>query len=391
MKADLLKSNPDDMTSNDVKLIPTSTDSANVSSIILQETDLIRAKFIPKLVNNRKDSNKPVCGTLLYEKKAKKDNSFPSERVNKPGKISRRSIKIGDWMEIYLDTSETYNLYQGLGNLYSLYTDIGKIPHDTSRYTNIDEKKRYLLSLLDDEPEIAQIIGKQENVDFVKKLLQIMTEPDALNALKESIAELENDNIQHLTTSLNLARLQRAEALMKQNLDNDREEFWQREVFSKNQWILAQIFSTPCTIFREKTYVGGKSIDNTGGNVADFLYQNKLSQNVALIEIKTPCTKITGNQYRGTVSFSQELTGAVNQVLNYRDKLTKDYYSISANSDEPFKVISPKCIVVIGKMSTMNPKEIAAFENFRNNLNNILILTFDELYQRILELIQIFS
>jgi hypothetical protein len=112
---------------------------------------------------------------------------------------------------------------------------------------------------------------------------------------------------------------------------------------------------------------------------------------VALIEIKTPCTKIIGNQYRGTVSFSQELTGAVNQILNYRDKLTKEYYSLSDNSDEPFKVISPKCIVVIGKMSTMAPKEIAAFENFRNNLNNIQIVTFDELYKRIKELISVFS
>jgi hypothetical protein len=226
MRADLLKSNPDDMTSNDVELIPTSTDSANVSSIILQETNLIRAKFIPKLVNNQKDSNKPVCGTLLYEKKAKKDNSFPSEGINKTGKISRRSIKIGDWMEIYLDTSETYNLYQGLGNLYSLYTDIGKIPHDTSRYTNIDEKKRDLLSLLNDEPAIAQIIGKKENIDLIKKLLQIMTEPSSLNTLKESISGLENDNIQQLTTSLNLAKLQKAAALMKKNLDNDTEEFW---------------------------------------------------------------------------------------------------------------------------------------------------------------------
>lgn len=49
----------------------------------------------------------------------------------------------------------------------------------------------------------------------------------------------------------------------------------------------------------------------------------KLSQNVALIEIKTPCTEIIGKSYRGTFSFSYELSGAVNQVLNYRDNFTK--------------------------------------------------------------------
>lgn len=39
----------------------------------------------------------------------------------------------------------------------------------------------------------------------------------------------------------------------------------------------------------------------------------------------------------------------------------------------------------------MNSGQIAAFENFRNSLNNILVITFDELYQRIIDLITILS
>ena len=39
----------------------------------------------------------------------------------------------------------------------------------------------------------------------------------------------------------------------------------------------------------------------------------------------------------------------------------------------------------------MNQEQKAAFENFRNNLNNVQILTFDELYQRIADLIKILS
>ena len=65
---------------------------------------------------------------------------------------------------------------------------------------------------------------------------------------------------------------------------------------------------------------------------------------MALIEIKTPCTELIGNQYRGTYSFSYELSGAINQVLNYRDKLTKEYYSLCHQSSEPFEVLSPKCV-----------------------------------------------
>ena len=96
-------------------------------------------------------------------------------------------------------------------------------------------------------------------------------------------------------------------------------------------------------------------------------------------------------RYRGTYSFSYELSGAINQVLNYRDKLTKEYYSLCHQSSEPFEVLSPKCVVIIGKMASLTPGQVAAFENFRNSLSNVLILTFDELYQRIVDLIAVLS
>lgn len=90
-------------------------------------------------------------------------------------------------------------------------------------------------------------------------------------------------------------------------------------------------------------------------------------------------------------SFSYELSGAVSQVLNYRDKLTKEYYTLCHQGSQPFEVMTPKCVVIIGKISTMDSGQIAAFENFRNSLNNILVITFDELYQRIIDLITILS
>ena len=85
------------------------------------------------------------------------------------------------------------------------------------------------------------------------------------------------------------------------------------------------------------------------------------------------------------------MSGAVNQVLNYRDKLTKEYYSLCHQGSEPFEVLSPKCVVIIGKMASLTPGQVAAFENFRNSLSNVLILTFDELYQRIVDLIELLS
>ena len=294
-------------------------------------------------------------------------------------------------MELQLDTSETYALYTGLRQLYELYENMGGIPYGKTTFTRVDSSYREFLSILQNDPSAARMIAQEENYELVKILLRLITQTDSHESLKKSLSELQDNNLQHLTASLNIEKLQRVAALMRDNLDNDSEEFWQTTVFKENQWVLAQVFACPCTIFAEKAYVGGKSINNRGGNLCDFIYQNSLSQNVALIEIKTPCTEIIGNQYRGTFSFSYELSGAVNQVLNYRDNLTKEYYAISHNSNEPFEVLSPKCVVVIGKMASLTSTQIAAFENFRNNMNNVTIITFDELYERINDLIDILA
>lgn len=380
-----------DMTENAVDVVSTSSVTASASPVVLNKTDTIRFKFIPTLVANENDPKKSVSGKLLYEKKRKSDEGFPSDGGDASSKITRRSAKVGDWMEINLNAAETFELYQGLKKLYNLYENMGSIPYGTATYARVDNGFQQFLSIIQNDPSAARMIGEAENFDLVKILLQLITQTDSLQSLKKSLAELQEDNLQHLSTSLNLEKLQRMESLMKDNMSNSSEEFWQTSVFKENQWILAQLFASPCTIFADKAYVGGKGINNSRGNICDFIYQNQLSQNVALIEIKTPCTEIMGNPYRGTYSMSHELSGAVNQVLNYRDKLTKEYYNLCRQSVSNFEVLSPKCIVIIGKLGSMNQEQKAAFENFRNNLNNVQILTFDELYQRIADLIKILS
>ena len=380
-----------DMTTDTVDVISTSTVTANTSPITLSQTEILRFKFLPTLVDNKKEPNKSVSGKLLYEKKRKNDSHFPSETAGSSVKVSRGAVKVGDWMEFQLNTSETYELYQGLKHLYALYDDIGEIPYGSATYTRVDSSLRQFLSIIQNDPSAARMIGNEENYDIFKTLLRLITQTSSLDSLKKSLAELQDENAQHLAMSLNIVKLQRVATLMADNLDNNSEEFWQTTVFKENQWVLAQIFACPCTIFSDKAYVGGKGVDNSGGNLCDFIYQNRLSQNVALIEIKTPCTEIIGNSYRGTYSFSHELSGAVNQVLNYRDNLTKSYYTLCHQSASQFEVLSPKCVVIIGKLASMNSTQIAAFESFRNSLSGVQILTFDELYQRVIDLIAILS
>jgi hypothetical protein len=101
------------------------------------------------------------------------------------------------------------------------------------------------------------------------------------------------------------------------NKSSGNEEFWQK-FFGINPRIIALAVPDHILMLSEKCYVGGKSIDNKGGNIIDFLFVTQPSKNVTLIEIKTPITKLIGAQYRANAyAMTEELSGAIVQVLNY--------------------------------------------------------------------------
>lgn len=207
--------------------------------------------------------------------------------------------------------------------------------------------------------------------------------------MKNGLQSLNADNINNLSTAINTERLKRVASTISENLLNSSEEFWQT-LFAQNQWILSQIFSIPHTIFEDKAYVGGKGTSNKGGNICDFIYQNQLTQNVSIIEIKTPTAPLLGSPYRHTFTLSTELSGSINQVLNYKDSLMKDYSVLCSNS-EYFEAFDPKCIVVIGCISDLSSAQTATLERYRNTLSNVLIITFDELLQKINDTISLFE
>lgn len=76
MKIDLQLPKVHDMTTDTVDIISTSAVTADVSPIVLSQTELLRFKFLPTLVDNEKEPHKSVSGKLLYEKKEKVMSAF---------------------------------------------------------------------------------------------------------------------------------------------------------------------------------------------------------------------------------------------------------------------------------------------------------------------------
>ena len=376
-----------------IDVVSRSAMTADATPVVLSSTERFRFRFMPMLVDNQNNPEQSVRGKLLLERKPKNEKYFPTDSVAPCEKVTRGSAKNGDWVEIELHSEETYNLFIGLKKLYDLSGCMNGIPFGSARFAQIDSSFSSFLEVIQNDPSAARMIGEPQNFELIKILLQLITQTSSHESLKNSLSSLANENLQALTTSASLEGLKRVEALMRENLDNGKEEFWQQKVFNENQWVLAQIFSCPCTIYAQKAFVGGKSLDNKGGNVCDFIYRNKMTQNVALIEIKAPCTEIVGKPYRETYSMSLDMSGAVNQVLNYRDELQKNFSTLTRDLEEAdtVRAFSPKCVVVIGKISTLNAKQQTAFELYRNSFNNLTIITFDELHQKICDLMSVFK
>lgn len=347
-----------------IDVVSRSAMTADATPVVLSSTERFRFRFMPMLVDNQNNPEQSVRGKLLLERKLKNEKYFPTDSVAPCEKVTRGSAKNGDWVEIELHSGETYNLFMGLKKLYDLSGCMNGIPFGSARFAQIDSSFSSFLEVIQNDPSAARMIGEPQNFELIKILLQLITQTSSHESLKNSLSSLANENLQALTTSASLEGLKRVEALMRENLDNGKEEFWQQKVFNENQWVLAQIFSCPCTIYAQKAFVGGKLLDNKGGNVCDFIYRNKMTQNVALIEIKTPCTEIVGKPYRETYSMSLDMSGAVNQVLNYRDELQKNFSTLTRDLEEAdtVRAFSPKCVVVIGKISTLNAKQQKAFE-----------------------------
>lgn len=367
---------------NTINVKSTSLNTAKTEPIILNRTNRCSLEFIPELVNNPKNSNCSVKGKLLYIKTKVNDNS--------PVKIiGRREIKKGEGIGLNLDTSETFELFNGLKELYKLYGDMGGIQVGESTFTKTDTVTRRLLSIIHDN---QQILNDREGIEIISSVLTAVTDKVSRDSLRKVLNRLGNNQLSELNMSVNLARLEKIYSTIHENLDNDKEEFWQSNILKEYQYIISQIFACPYTIYQDKAYVGGKRLDNSNGNVCDFIYKNKLTDNIALLEIKTPCTDLIGKPYRQTYNISSELSGAVCQVLNYRDSLLKNYFPLSYGGSD-FRAFMPRGVIIIGKINDIRNEnnKLAAFENFRGSLNNIIIITYDELCEKIKQLIDFVS
>jgi Shedu protein SduA, N-terminal/Shedu protein SduA, C-terminal len=374
----------EEMNSERFSIESTSSQTAKVSAVTLREKDMTRLVFHPTLLDNPNNTEACVKGSLVFQKKGKNDTWVDWKD------LPLTTLKKGEGVEFQLHSDEVLTLFRALANLYEFHAEHG-IPLGKSTFVRAGDLLHRVSKLSGDE---LRSVVDADRVHGAKALRKLLGWATSLPNVEVVVSELEKANVSDLaniSAITGIARLKAIVEVWKANSQNGDEEFWQQE-FSTNHFLLEHLFAHPITVLKGKAYLGGKSISNKGGNVVDFLAKNSLTDNVVLIEIKTPLSPLLGKKYRSGCNISTELTGAVMQVLEYRTSFTKESQQLSSNSGTVLESAEPPCQVIIGNTSELDSEgKRRSFELFRRQFPGVNICTYDEVFERAATLIDLMS
>lgn len=203
------------------------------------------------------------------------------------------------------------------------------------------------------------------------------------------IAEDQPEKLTKLRGDIELVTLEalitRYEGMLGKNPVEGR---WQ-DFFNENPFILNMAFGYPVIKVRDQASVGGRKLSGDGEKITDFLVKNSLTNNTAIFEIKTPQTPILNKTpFRdGVYTPSADLSGSINQTLDQKYQLQKQIAQIKDNSRlYDIESYAVHCCLVIGKTPDGDDRK-KSFELFRRNSKDVEIVTFDELLEKLKQLI----
>lgn len=366
----------------DIKIESVSKDVAECNAVVLKCNDTFRYLFVPKLIDNSNDKSKCISGQFIVQKKSRNDKweNHDFLPINKMVK--------DQWINLDLSTSSMDILISYVQKLRELYLEEGKYDSFGTVRTFVfsnklnSEEKELILDMFDKNDKLKEELRKylKDDISIEDVLNAIGTGKLNINQLVNKLNEMETNQIYNTLQAKMINPI-----FLEDNLENDEEKFWQ-DLFKQHPNILSTIIPSVVHIIEDQPYFGGKAIDNKGGTIGDFLYKSG-TNNVSIIEIKTPSTDLLGTEYRNDVFCpSKELSGSIIQIRKQKDNLMKEYDHIRRKSlikGKDFDAYDPKSYIIIGNSSKLNSIELESFELFRNSLKDIEIITFNELIEKL--------
>lgn len=245
-------------------------------------------------------------------------------------------------------------------------------------------------------PPVALRMGRHR----LRKLLTRAVQNDDTNLSEEEQEEvigIVTRNMRHISESRPERLVRLKNDLELANLESfiDRfhgmlaeghgESVWQK-FFDTYPLILSLAFGCPIIKVGQQASVGGRKLFGTGEKITDFLMKNKMTNNAAVVEIKTPGEKLVTREFRsGVFSPSGALSGSMVQALDQRYQFQREIFGIRTKSGiHDIETYAVQCCLVIGTMPK-GEDEKKSFELYRGNSKDVQILTFDELLEKLVQ------
>ncbi|MFJ8979916.1 Shedu anti-phage system protein SduA domain-containing protein [Streptomyces sp. NPDC102282] len=250
-----------------------------------------------------------------------------------------------------------------------------------------------------DEARLAQLLTTQDRTTVLGAVRTAigsgLTEEDIrlISNRKEQLQRFER-----LLTDLDYFQQEEALATTR-----GAEAVWQA-FFEANQWIfgygLNLIACESIDDGKLERITTGANIFGGAGKRIDAIMRSKgLISSMLFCEIKTHDTELLSKTpYRaGVYQASKELGGGVAQVQKTASKahqlisnqfLTRIYEEDGTPTGIELSTTRPRQVVVIGSLrefthnGAVNPEKISSFELYRTSIQDVEIITFDELYER---------
>lgn len=360
-------------------IVSTSNKTAEVQALVLRQNNNNRIVYVPKIIDKGDDWSSSISGCIVAQRKGinEKWEEIPGISLSKLKKDewTKMELSSAEWLDINEYINKLREMCKNENNFFKIqnkqilildeHIEKDDIRKTIEVLTNSPEKSDFIYELLNNKSVINDML---ENKEKIKPLLDIITEKNKKKLFESINLDLINPKI------------------LKDNITNGKEADWQK-LFKDNPYFLSSVIPSILQIICDQACMGAKAINNTGSSIADFVYKNGID-NICIIEIKTPLTKIIEkDKYRENVYIpSQELTSAIIQVKEQKDSFMKSYNSIrlkSLDNGIEIKAFDPKCYLIIGNTESLNSKQIESLNLFRNELRNVEIITFDELISKI--------
>lgn len=281
--------------------------------------------------------------------------------------------------EITINYDDFEKIRRGIDRNQQLFYKEGQIAKESFIYENIfnfvDSTKFPNLKIPSRKDVIFKVL---RNTDYSKIS---KGDKSTLSLLKDTT------DLSYLTVLMN----EFEEKINLNHLESTYQNF-----FEQNPLLLTFFSGSPFVKFKNQAYVGGKSFDNSNGQYPDFLQKHKLTRSTFIIEIKTPNTPLldkTAYRDTGVYNPTKHLSGSITQLLTQKYQLETDISNLIKNAeDRDVEAYNVQSLLIIGNLSNLSSKDmIRSFELFRNNQNNLRIVTYDECLEQLKTFISLLS